>query len=320
MPRATAFPLILTVLTCRLVFAAPAAAAPAAPGPPLPQQPLSGAIQVPDDRLADWLAPAATLERVAPRRAPLDAGLLAIAIVGDVGGNTATYKNDMDGAVAALQNHGLTVTKFYYGDTTFGWSDIVAAAPGVHFLLYMGHGVYSGTMPYPTSVGGFYLGPSKYVSSNQIRTDLNGVLAADSLMIFSHACFTAGSAGGDPPDLEQSEAERRVRLYADPFTDIGMKAYFANNYFNSAARTVNLVMGGSTMENVFKGGTGYQASRFVDLTYAEPGYDFWLDGTTGEWSLSFVGIPAYVFAPDLPPDADAPVKPNQLRVVVPGGE
>lgn len=267
--------------------------------PILPAAPISGAIRFPDNY--EFPVVAAVPVSAAPAN-----GLKAIAIVGDVGDSTATYKSDMNDAVAALQSHNVTVSKFYYGDTSFTWADIVAAAQEAHFLLYMGHGVYGGSLPYPDWVGGFYLGAGQFVSPDQIRNDLGGALAGSSIMIFSHACFTAGN-GGDSSGLPQSEAERRVRMYAEPFTDIDMQAYFANNYFYSATRTVNRILSQNTVGDVFKSGIGYNPANLVDLTYPAPGYDLWLDGTPGNWHLSLVGIPDYVFQVETPTPTPTPI-------------
>jgi hypothetical protein len=265
--------------------------------PILPPEPASGAIRFPDDH-----EPPATA--AVPVPAAQTGGLKAVAIVGEFGDHTAAYKNEMDDAAAALQSHDVTVLKFYYGDTSFTWADIAAAAQGAHFLLYIGHGVYGGSLPDPDWVGGFYLGPGQFVSPDQIRTDLGGKLASNSIVILSHACFTTGSSG-DSSSVEQSKAEQWVKMYAEPFTDIGMQAYFANNYYYSATRTVNLILSqnGHDMEEVFKGGIGYNPANFIDLTYPEPGYDLWLDGTVNNWSLSFVGIPGYVFQAETPSPA-----------------
>lgn len=264
----------------------------------LPATAVSGAIRIPDDYTPLPLSAPSTL--TAPT-----SGLRAVAIVGDVGSSTATYKQDMDYAVTALQSHGVTVTKFYYGDSTFNWNDIVAAAQGAQFILYMGHGVYSGSMPYPTSVGGFYLGPSQFVSADQIRNDLAGRLADDSVIIFSHACFTAGSAAGDPADLPLSEAQRRVTMYADPFTDLGMQAYFANNYFHSAEEVVNQLLADPAtrpnMGTIFLNTYPNNSANHHDLTYPEPGYDLWMNGTAGNWDNAFVGIPTHTFGGDAVP-------------------
>jgi hypothetical protein len=229
-----------------------------------------------------------------------------VAIVGDVGSYTSTYKSDMDVAVAELEDHGVTVQKFYYGDSAFTWSDIMSAAAGAHFLLYMGHGIYwGGSCTQPTLVGGFYLGNGQYIHPDDIRDDLAGVMASDSIAILSHVCFSAGSSACDPSGApSQSEAERRVRMYAGPFVDIGMEAYYANNYYYSAANIAEQLLADpasrKNVGDIFKSVYPYTPSEFRDLTYPDaPGYDLWLSGTAGHWSDAFVGIPSYLFAGDL---------------------
>jgi len=236
---------------------------------------------------------------------PLDAqddGLKAVAIVGHVEGLMSSLKSDMDAAVNALQDHGVTVETFYYGERSFTWKDIVAAASNAHFLLYMGHGMYwGGSCTNPTLVGGFYLGPGQYVHPDDVRDDLGGRLAENSVAILSHACFSAGNTSCDPSGQpSQDEAERRVRMYASAFVDIGMQAYYANNYYYSAADYVDqLLADPATRKNagdIFKSVYPYNSSLFRDLTYPDtPGYDLWLSGSTGDWSDAFVGIPDYVF-------------------------
>ncbi|MGC9398225.1 MAG: hypothetical protein ACP5HM_03720 [Anaerolineae bacterium] len=246
---------------------------------------------------------------VTPQAQLQSGGLKAIAIVGEVGDVTQLYKDDMQYAVDALEDHGVTVYKFFYGDSAFTWSDIVAAANGAHFLLYMGHGVYWGdSCVNPTEVGGFYLG-SEFVSPDQIRNDLGGKLAEDSVAILSHACFSAGDSACDPEGtLTQVEAERRVRMYAAPFVDIGMEAYYANNNYYSASNIVNQLLTDPSQRKsvgeIFKSISPFSAGEFRDLTYPDSGYDLWLSGSTGHWSDAFVGMPGYVFAGDLttPPE------------------
>jgi hypothetical protein len=224
------------------------------------------------------------------------AGLVAVAIVGDVGSGNDSFAEDMDAAAAVLQGYGAEVRKFYYASAPFTWADVVAAAQGAHLLIYMGHGVYWGGDP--LQVGGFYLGGNQFVTPDQIRNDLDGVVDEQSVVIFSHACFTAGDGG--PGTISQSEAARRVQMYAQPFVDLGMQGYFANNYFRSAARTASLILSETAMGDAFKGSIAFDPARLVDLAHPAPGYDLWLDGAPGDWNLSFVGIPGHVFYPTPP--------------------
>ncbi|MCD6344405.1 MAG: hypothetical protein J7M17_02200 [Anaerolineae bacterium] len=268
---------------------------------PTPQ--ISGAIRAPDG----YTPPPLTLS---PSAADIQSvGLKAVAIVGDVGEHTSQYKTEMNDAVAVLEARGATVTKFYYGDSSFSWSDIVAASTGAHFLLYMGHGVYGGSdCSHPTSVGGFCLGNGEFVSSDQIRNDLGGRIADESVVIFSHACFTAGNSGCDDTGSgwpSQAEAERRIRMYAEPFSDIGMQAYYANNYYYSATQLVTrLLEDPATRKNegeIFKNTYPNNPADFKDSTYPQSGYDLWLNGTPGNWHFAFVGLPEHIFAADIVP-------------------
>jgi len=276
-------------------------AAPTGPDTPHPLA-LSTHIEAPDDVTFTPLD-RERRQSIAPTAA--SSALNAVAIVGDVNANTERYKNDMDTAVQALQNHGVTVHKFYHGESAFTWADIVAAAEGAELILYMGHGVYSGSMPYPDIVGGFWLRDGHFISPNQIRTDLDGWLAEDSAIIFSHACFTAGSSSVDPRDLPLSEAQRRVQMYAEPFVDLGMRTYFANNYFGSAANFVNQLLADleerQTNGAIFKSIPPYSESDFHDMSYPQDSYDLWLSGDTREWDDAFVGVPEHIFLKDSQP-------------------
>jgi hypothetical protein len=237
-------------------------------------------------------------------------GLRAVAIVGDVGGSTDSYKDDMDRAVAALRAHGVTVETFYYGERAFDWRDIVPAMTGAHLLLYMGHGVWmGGTCTQPDLVGGFYLGDDgdgdgddiSFVGPDQIRGDLAGRVADDAVVILSHACYAAGDAGctDAPSDWpSQAEAERYVRMYAEPFVDAGFEAYFANNYNGSAADYVDQLLAEepTAAGEIFQSVSPYDPREFRDLAYPDdPTYDLWLSGRTANWNDAFVGIPDYVF-------------------------
>lgn len=295
---------LIAVLALSGTTSPPGAAAsiPAPPDPPLVALSTHIEIETPDDVSFTPLDRARLRAAIPAEEAP---GLNAVAIVGDVGAYTEDYKSDMDTAVQALQNHGVTVQKFYHGEGAFTWADIVAAAEGAEFIIYMGHGVYSGSMPTPTWVGGFWLRSGHYISPDQIRTDLDGWLAEDSAIIFSHACFTAGSASSDPTELPLSEAQRRVQMYAAPFVDLGMRTYFANNYFRSAANLINRLLADPAEREsngaIFKATYPYRASEFHATSYPQETYDLWLSGDVAGWDHAFVGVPAHTFLKNTQP-------------------
>jgi len=296
---------LITVLALSGIVSPPRVTAHATPTEPdIPRSlALSTHIEAPDDVTFTPLD-RERRQSIAPTAA--SSALNAVAIVGDVNANTERYKNDMDTAVQALQNHGVTVQKFYHGEGAFTWADIVAAAEGAEFIVYMGHGVYAGSMPYPEWVGGFWLRTGHFISPDQIRTDLDGWLAEDSAIIFSHACFTAGSSSGDPTELPLSEAHRRVQMYAEPFVDLGMRTYFANNYFGSAANFVNQLLANleerQTNGAIFKSTPPYSESDFHDMSYPQDSYDLWLSGVVGKWNDAFVGVPDHIFLRDRQPE------------------
>ncbi len=231
-------------------------------------------------------------------------GLKAVAIVGEVGDYTDNFISDMNGAVTALESYGASVETFYYGQGSFTWDDIVAAANGAHFLLYMGHGVFYDSWEncsQPAEVGGFALGYGPIVTPDDIRDDLAGRMAPHAVVILSHACFSAGNTACDPAGWpDQAEAKRRVEMYAASFVDIGLQAYFANNYYNSTTAYIYELLAPlserDSVGQIFKNVYPFQASNFRDLDYSAAGaYDLWLSGSTGDWSDAFVGIPTYVF-------------------------
>ena len=234
-------------------------------------------------------------------------GLRAVAIVGDAGALTEGYRADMAQAVQVLREDGVTVEEFYYGEHGFGWGDVVSAAVGASFLLYMGHGVYwSDSCIEPELVGGFYLG-NGFVHPDDIRRDLSDQLATGAVVVLSHACFAAGATSCDEPIPDwptEDEAARRVGMYAAPFTDIGVQAYFANNYYTSAAETVGHLLTSDPVpaSEAFESVHPYDPDSFRDLEHPHaPCKSLWLSGETGYWHHAFVGIPDYVFGEERVP-------------------
>ncbi len=228
-------------------------------------------------------------------------GLRAVAIFGDGGVRTEDNRADMAHAVEVLRRHNVSVDTFYFGEHDFGWSEVVDAATGANFLLYMGHGVYwSGSCTHPELVGGFHLGKS-FVHPDDIRTGLSGRMASDAAVILSHACFSAGTSACDaevPNWPTAPEAARRVGTYAAPFVDIGVQAYFANNYSGSTAAIIETLLTGDgvTAGDVFQSIFPYDPARFQQLEYPDASeYALWLSGETGHWHHAFVGVPDYVF-------------------------
>lgn len=255
---------------------------------------IAPAVEIPDD----YVLPA-TEPFDLSNGAPQAAGSKAVVILGT---DTPQFQPYMENAAAFLRDNDVQVSAFYSTEDDFGWSDIVQAATGASYLIYAGHGVGSGD--HPTKLGTFYLGPGdgEFVGPEAVRQELADRLAGDAVVIFTHACYTAGSPG----DISQEEAQRRVALYAEPFVDIGVRAYFANNYYNNsnytnAATWISSAIleareTGATLGDVFKGVQPNDPTRFRDIDYPSEGYDLWLNGEMGDWNYAFVGQPTYTFS------------------------
>lgn len=225
---------------------------------------------------------------------------------------TGGYREDMERAVERLRGHGVSVETLYYGEHAFDWSDVVSSAMGASFLLYMGHGIYwSESCTEPELVGGFYLG-SGFVHPDEIRADLAGRLTRDAVVILSHACFAAGGTSCDEavPDWPtEEEAARRVGMYAAPFVDIGVQAYFANNYYASAVDIVDQLLRDDAVPvgEVFESIHPYDPELFRDVEYVDRRCRaLWLNGDTGYWHHAFAGIPDYVFGEEQVPRLGTP--------------
>jgi hypothetical protein len=236
----------------------------------------------------------------------------AVAIVGEAGDLTDDFIEDMNGAVTALETHGATVETFFYGEKIFSWSDIVTATLNTNLLLYMGQGVYSGSdCSNPTEVGGFMLGYGPIVTPDDIRNDLAGRIDRDAVVILSHTPFSAGDGACDPEGWpSQSEAERRVRMYAAPFVDIGIQAYYANSSNNANNAMITYLYAllapiddRESVGDIFKTSPTYKEENFRDLDYPDAAaYDLWLSGTPGDFNDAFVGIPDYIFQKEMLPE------------------
>lgn len=175
--------------------------------------------------------------------------LRAVIVTGDVdganGASTLNYIKGMKELSEFLRDAGIAVQEFYCPNDD--WEKIKAAASNANFFVYSGHGVYDGTRP-PKWVGGLSL-TDKFVSSDEIQKDLR--LAANSVVVFNHACFTAGSAAGDENDIGVVEAHRRIAMYAHPYIDAGLGCYYANNFYGGAKDFFQGFLSGNTVNDIY---------------------------------------------------------------------
>ena len=238
--------------------------------PPLP----------PDNVTAPAVTPAAVTDLNLP---PLKAVLLVGPIDGNTGSWTQQEMANMELAAAVLEAHGVTVHRFYPGSGTF--AEIEQAANGAHFLLYRGHGVYDGNLPYP-NVGGFSLS-SGYYSPDRIRQYLH---LAPNAIVMLYGCFTAGSSSavGDEYDIGITEASRRVAQYSDPFFDVGAGGYYANWFGNAFEAFLQNLFAGQRLEQAYENYFDFNASTVYRTTHPDhPGLAMWVDKDNwGYWKYN----------------------------------
>ncbi|HSQ16664.1 MAG TPA: hypothetical protein VLM83_03110 [Anaerolineales bacterium] len=203
--------------------------------------------------------------------------LKAVLLVGPIDGNTGEWTlseiSNMELAADVLEANGVTVFRFYPGNQTF--TAIEEAANGAHFLLYRGHGVYDGNLPYP-NVGGFMLS-SGYYSPDRIRTYMH---LAPNAIVMLYGCFTAGSssAEGDLYDIGITEAGRRVSQYSDPFFDIGAAGYYANWFGNAFEIFLLNLFAGQTLGQAYENFFDFNPATVYRTTHLyHPTLNMWLD-------------------------------------------
>lgn len=251
-----------------------------AQNPPPPQSPAKP--PRPPDSISPPTSAAAT-ETAALSLAPLKAVLLVGPIDGNDGKWTRSEIEHMELAAAELASHGVTVHRFYPGNSNR--AQIEAAADGAHFLLYRGHGVYDGNLPHP-NVGGFSLS-SGYYSPDDIRNNLH---LAPGAIVMLYGCFTAGSSGaaGDQYDIGITEARRRVAQYSDPFFDVGAGGYYANWFDDAFQKFLDNLFAGQTLGAAYENYFDFNPSTVHRSTHPDhPGMALWIDKDHwGHWKYN----------------------------------
>ncbi|MCU0390666.1 MAG: PA14 domain-containing protein [Thermoflexibacter sp.] len=219
----------------------------------------------------------------------LKAVLLGAPIDGDNGTWTQAEIANLKKVSAALQRNGVEVYEFYTPNNN--WEEIKKAANGAHFLLYRGHGVYDGSEP-PKWVGGFSL-KDKFVSSEEVIKDLK---LAKGAIVMLYGCFTAGNAGGDIGKIGLQEAQRRVAMYAKPFMEMGVSAYYANWFGDAFEKYVSFLFEGKSTGDAYKNYTDFNEKTVKYGKHPQIGaMDMWIDhdvwdGKTA-YNNTFVGNP-----------------------------
>jgi hypothetical protein len=278
------------------------------------------------DRLQATLVAAFTLAAMllvaAP--APTSAATLKVAIiVGPTGDLTDTYREDADDVAASAEAAGATVVKVYSPNAT--WVNVKNAVAGANVIVWMGHGngypsPYSATES-TDRVNGWGLnrtttnGDSDNWSTTMAycgeRALLGQLTSADDstrlrycggtandgiapapgfVMIYAHACYTAGA--GEPGEVgpSQSQALSRVANFSDPMLRLGARAYFAT--MGGASNLVSQVLTNrdTSFADIFSSGWGYSGSALRAFDHPDrSGQRIWLQ--TNGYHYAFAGNP-----------------------------
>jgi hypothetical protein len=219
--------------------------------------------------------------------------LKAVLLVGPIDGNDGSWTKaeiaNMELAAQVLIKNGVEVHRFYPGSGTF--EEIENAAIGAHFLLYRGHGVYDGNLPYP-NVGGFYLS-SGYYSAERIQTELH---LATNAIVMLYGCFTAGSssAEGDEYDIGITEASRRVAQYSAPFFHVGASGYYANWFGNAFEKFLTNLFAGQSLGSAYENYFDFNAQTVYRTYHPDfPSIPMWVDKDNWDYwkyNNAFVGL------------------------------
>ena len=143
--------------------------------------------------------------------------LKAVFVVGPVEQNTKEFIEEQKKNAAYLKSLGVKVIELYHPNVN--WKDVVKASEGANILVYSGHGRVS-----------LFCLTDGLIYGDVIKRDLK--LHKDAIVIFNHACESAGSSAADTKDIGQKEAFRRVGDYAKPFIESDAAVYYANNYYD----------------------------------------------------------------------------------------
>ena len=269
---------------------------------------------------------AALLLAAAPTPASA-AGLKVAIIVGPTGTQTAGYRSDADSVAAAATAAGASVVKVYSPNAT--WANVRAAVNGANIIVWMGHGngypnPYNATET-TSKVNGWglnrttthgdgdnwgtqmvYCGEKALlgtVASSDIdqwqycggSTNTDGIHPAPGfVMLYAHACYTAGA--GEPGESIQAQATllSRVKNYSYPVLKLGAGAYFATE--GGASMLVSTILTNPSMAygDVFKSGGGFSASALKAFSHADmPGDSIWLQ--SNGYHYAFAGNPSATF-------------------------
>lgn len=161
-----------------------------------------------------------------------------------VGNDAKQYIEEQRQVASYLKNLGIAVVELYTPNCK--WEDVKKASNGAHILIYAGHG---GTIGKEKEKQGVLYLNEGIIEGEQLVNGLK--LNKNALVLFNHACSSAGSKASDDYDIGIEEATRRVEDYAKPFIKLNAGGYYANNYINCLIPMLTKFFSGVTIKDIY---------------------------------------------------------------------
>ncbi len=244
-------------------------------------------------------------------------------IVGPTGAQTDSYRDSADDVAAAATAAGATVVKVYSPNAT--WANVRNAVAGANIIVWMGHGSgypnpYNATeTPWKTNGWGLnrtttngdgdswsstmvYCGEQALLGTLTAAypdqweycggsTNTDGISPAPGfVMLYSHACYTAGA--GEPGEAPQPESTylARVKNFSTAPLRLGAGAYFATTSDGDRLVTNILTHPEMSYGDIFRTGRGFSAGDLRMFGHADvAGKSIWLQDNG--YHYAFAGDP-----------------------------
>ena len=161
-----------------------------------------------------------------------------------VGNDATQFIYEQRQVASYLKNLGIAVVELYTPNCK--WEDVKKASNGAHILIYAGHG---GTIGKEKEKQGVLYLNEGIIEGEQLVDGLK--LNKNALVLFNHACSSAGSKASDDYDIGIEEATRRVEDYAKPFIKLNAGCYYANNYINCLIPILTKFFSGVTIKDIY---------------------------------------------------------------------
>ena len=187
------------------------------------------------------------------------AGIKVAVVVGPSGSLTSTYISHAKAYAAQARSYGATVVQVYTPKAT--WARVRSAVQGANLLVYLGHGngfpnPYSSRLD-PNKVNGLGLNPSltsgntrtAYYGEYYVRTQIK--LAPNAVVIYNHACYSAGSSEPGRANPTLSVAKQRVDNHAAGWLRTGARTVFAETLGRASYILKHLFTSSKAMSDIF---------------------------------------------------------------------